>query len=64
MNYPDSKEAVALELTKLIMSGGFAATTESVLELYSECLGVVNGHTLELQRATMKREKASVAKIP
>lgn len=60
-----SKEGVALELVKYILAAnGGDSSPAAVMNLYAECLGVVEGKTLELQRLTMKQERESVAAIP
>jgi hypothetical protein len=65
MTENQSKEGVGPELMKHIYAtNGGDASPDTVLNLYAECLGVVKGKTLELQRATMKQERAKIAKIP
>ena len=64
MTENQSKEGVAFELVKYIYaSNGGDSSPEGLMNLYSECLGVVEGKTLELTRVTMKREKEAVANI-
>lgn len=57
-----SKEGVALELVKILLEFETERTRESVLGLFSECMGVVNGDALEVVRHTLKLQKAAVDK--
>lgn len=64
MSEYQSKEGVALDLVKYIYAtNGGDSRPEAVLNLYAECLGVVDGRTLELTRAMLNREKAQATQI-
>ena len=54
---------MALELTKLIITTNAGIyEKDDILNLFSECLGVAKGDSLEVVRLQMKLEKEAVTK--